>query len=323
MKRILFFWILAVICCSGCKKSGSAPAKPAPISWTAGSSVYIVGSDSGRITYWQNGVKTALGMGDGNGIAVSGSDVYVGGTVFLPTGTTEKAAYWKNGKETDLTDTGTAWAFQPALRGGDVYVPGYIFGPYQQVYPVYWKNGERFNLDASTRGVATGIAIADTDIYIVGQVYDGPFDTALVWKNGEPWNGLEAIEAGTFNQIYASGNDIYVTFQSGYSLNQQAFTHLPGAGAAVSVFVSGTDVYVAGTDSTAHAAYWKNGVLVSLPNYKNATDAFALGIAVAGPDVYVIGQTILNGFTKGVVWKNGVEDSLTGNGELTGVVVGN
>jgi hypothetical protein len=321
MKKILFFGILAVAGVLGCKKSNSSP--PAPLTWTAGSTVYIVGQDSGRVVYWANGVKTVLAAsGGGNGIMLSGSDVYVGGTVYVAGGKTERAAYWKNGTETDLGDTGISWAFQPALKGSDLYVPGYVFGPTPQVYPVYWKNGQRVNLDSSKRGVATGIAISDTDVYIIGQVYDGPFDTSLVWKNGARLDGFYSIEGSPFSQIYAAGPAVYIVDQYGYedliTWKDAVMTGLSG------IFVSGSDIYAAGAvDSGTDVipAYWKNGTLVKLPGYAHASSTQATGIAVAGPDVYVIGSTYLNYAYKGLVWKNGVLDTLTGDGFLNGVVV--
>ena len=107
----------------GCKKSGSV--KP---SWTTGVDVYMVGSDkssmdSGRACYWKNGVETKLGgQGYGIGIAVSGTDVVVGGNLFkiVANRLAQVAVYWKNGVEYDLTDSGYAWAYGPALAGGDV-----------------------------------------------------------------------------------------------------------------------------------------------------------------------------------------------------------
>jgi hypothetical protein len=308
----------------GCKKSSS---KPVPLTWTVGSTVYIVGSDSGYVTYWTNGVKTHLAAnGSGNGIMVVGSDVYVGGTIFAG-GTVEKAAVWKNGVETDFTDTGVAWAFQPGVRGTDVYVPGYVFGPTPEVYPVVWKNGQRVNLDSTHRGIATGMAIVDTDIYVVGQVYDGQFDTALIWKNGQRLPGFFAIESVPFGQILASESDFYLAFQKGYYKNAQNFVQVANtdsAGGVGGLFVAGSDVYAAGkidSSSVPIPAYWKNGNIVELPSYKGSTNTSATGIVVAGSDVYVIGETFLNGAYKGLIWKNGVLKTLTGNGELYGIVV--
>jgi hypothetical protein len=67
------------------------------------------GSNKRIAVYWKNGVETQL-LCDGsspikNAIYVKGSDVYVAGYEFFPTGTT--AIYWKNGVETKLAGNGS------------------------------------------------------------------------------------------------------------------------------------------------------------------------------------------------------------------------
>lgn len=81
------------------------------------------------------------------------------------------------------------------------------------------------------------------------------------------------------------------------------------SGVANSIFVSGTDVYVAGTQNGT-ATLWKNGVATNLTNpptgplfYQSA----AYSVFVAGTDVYVAGSS--QGFVA-TVWKNGVATTL-------------
>lgn len=331
MKKMTFFWLLSatLVACgvAGCKKSASKP-KP---SWTPGSDIYMVGGDSGRAVYWKNGDKTVLTPGEGEGIAVSGSSVYVGGVSYRSVGSTtaDLAAFWKDGVEEDLTNSGIAWAYQPVVVGADVYVPGYIFGPTPQVYPVYWKNGQRVNLDPSLQGIATGMAVSDTDVYVIGSVYDGQFDTALVWKNGQRMPGFFSIETNPFNQIMVSGGNVYVVGLQGYYINFNQYVQLKGASqgiSTISMYLDGSDIYVAGATDTAssrYAAYWKNGVMVALSNYPGTTSSAATGVVVAGSDVYVAGSGIVNGVYLGMYWKNGVEETLTKNGDVNGILLGN
>ena len=64
-----------------------------------------------------------------------------------------------------------------------------------------------------------------------------------------------------------------------------------------SIFVSDTDVYVAGSDYTGNisvgvainAVYWKNGTEIMLTNLSMPQRAFANSIFVSGGDVYVAG----------------------------------
>lgn len=330
MRNKVKFWLLITIACTagvtGCKKSskGSAPA------WTPGSDIYIVGVDSSQAVYWKNGVKTVLGTGEGEGITVNGTSVYVGGMSFKGgPRSTEVAAYWEDGMEHDMTDTGVAYGYQPVVVGSDVYVPGYVFGPAPQVYPVYWKNGQRITLDPSTQGIATGMAIQGTDIYVIGSVFDGQFDTCLVWKNGLRLTNFYSIETNPFNQILASGENIYVVGQQGYYVNFTQFNQLPGASQGISTIamsIAGSDVYVGGASdsgSSRYAAYWKNGVRVALANYPGTTSSAVSAVVVAGSDVYACGGAIVNGAYFGLYWKNGIESTLTKVGTVYGATLGN
>ena len=77
---------------------------------------------------------------------------------------------------------------------------------------------------------------------------------------------------------------------------------------ASSVYVSGTDVYVAGyekNDSVYVAKLWKNGVVTNLTNGKDF--ASATSVYVSGKDVYVAG--VDSGITK--LRKNGKATNLT------------
>jgi hypothetical protein len=82
--------------------------------------------------------------------------------------------------------------------------------------------------------------------------------------------------------------------------------------AAFSIAVSGTDVYVAGVTHTSKgniATYWKNGQAFHLSPNKHAQ---ADDIAVVGDDIYVVGiMSAGNGYSYGVIWKNGVESTIT------------
>jgi hypothetical protein len=109
----------------------------------------------------------------------------------------------------------------------------------------------------------------------------------------------------------AAGVDVYVVGQGisgwGYWKNG-VFTAMPANCAVLrSVFVDGTDVYVAGADISYGPAYWKNGVEVSLPMTAGHNGGTAFSVFVSGADVYAAGYDVVNGAQSlPRCWKNGV-----------------
>jgi len=116
------------------------------------------------------------------------------------------------------------------------------------------------------------------------------------------------------NNHFSGGSGVYV---AGYVNGNAALwkdgklqrltNHPPNYNSATanSVFVSGTDVYVAGTDftdikngDTAGATLWKNGVTQRL----GSNGSRANSVFVSGGDVYVAGEQGM----RPMLWKNGV-----------------
>src|SRR5258708_40114097 len=115
------------------------------------STVYMAGTESksdksGRNTnyavYWRNGHQVTLTDSSNNAfayaIAVSGTDVYVAGSV------APHAKYWKNGFPVTLSES-ISTALAIAISGSDVYIAGNVFED-GRVLAVYWKNGIRVTL---------------------------------------------------------------------------------------------------------------------------------------------------------------------------------
>lgn len=100
----------------------------------SGSDVYVAGSSlrNGDV-YWKNGNMQTLGPSPAfvKCITVSGGDVYVGGTTYG----LNRAVYWKNGVEVDLS--GGYTINDMTVVGQDVYAVGNANGG----YAVWWKNG--------------------------------------------------------------------------------------------------------------------------------------------------------------------------------------
>ncbi|WP_295654533.1 hypothetical protein [uncultured Mucilaginibacter sp.] len=242
-----------------------------------GKDVYVTGLSQNKPVYWKNSVISAPFEVPANysvnvfGIAVSGNDVYVSGTIFsISAGS--MAVYWKNGTINYLSTNGQ----QPLLgtgangiviSGSDVYICGEF-----DFNAVYWKNGAMATL---TTGTDIGIAVSGSDVYVLGVEQANAqhqYDLPVYWKNGVP---------------------VYLT----------------GFATVSSIAVQGTDVYVAGnifstTNIHTVAGYAKNGIITNLNT--GFDGSFANAICVNNGNVYVAGLGY-NGTspTLGVYWTNG------------------
>ncbi|HET6768189.1 MAG TPA: hypothetical protein VFH08_12340, partial [Chitinophagaceae bacterium] len=207
------------------------------------------------------------------------------------------AKYWKNGSPVTLTDCSDATSI--VVVGSDVYVTGGDGSGAK-----YWKNGSPVTLgDGSKRGGTSFIAVSGNDVHVAGVEYfpDGNAH-AVYWKNGQP--------------TYLPENTRPVQPTDNYPVSSIAST-------ANSIFVSGSDIYIAGGERitkeistypnpnhiySISALYWKNGnaVYLILGSYYNSKADEAYSIFVDGQDVYACGAL------SGQYWKNGNPVSLGG-----------
>lgn len=332
MIKITLICAAALLLATACKKT--------TLDTSASKDVYVLGEDSATVKLWKNGVDTSLTDGtfptQGNAVFVSASgDVYaVGGNLYgVP-----KPRLWKNNVASDM--------FSPAssnftvdygvfISGTDVYVAGWDGG-----HAAVWKNGVATQLPADGSAGATSVYVSGGDVYVVGWTIPPSPNSlslnpmAMFWKNGV--SVKPAISAGVSRteavSIFVNGTDVYVT---GYDLNQAVIwkngveTILPnidkdsqvsGSGFARgnSIYVVGSDVYVAGSATTssnttqAYAVLWKNGVGVNLTDGTigsgNKKLPSANSVFVSGSDVYVAGRDNKTA----ILWKNGIGTKLNG-----------
>jgi hypothetical protein len=220
-------------------------------------------------------------------VAVSGHDTYVAGLSLLPNDQYNRAAYWKNGIETDLTDGSAPAAINSiTIHGTDIYTAGSYYqgqnaNTWGQPVAACWKNNTLLPLDSTGIAIpggstATSIAVNGGDVYVTG--YIGL--TAALWKNGV----LQHLDHSNVS---------------------------PNLSFGFCVALSGNDVYVSGTDANT-AGYWKNGALTSLitgaPVQSGATS-----MCIQGNDRYMAGYIGING--QPVYWKNDTTQYLQNNGE--------
>lgn len=158
-----------------------------------------------------------------------------------------------------------------------VYAIGYYNKAGKQ-YLTVWKNGNASVIDSNAN--PSHAFVTGSDLFIAGYKNG----KAFYWKNGTP---VQLITDASFGYV------------SAYSL-----------------FVSGTDVHIAGMAETAgtyrkQAVYWKNNVPTLLNAGPTTEDAWAHSIFVSGHDVYIAGKRTLTGGGEAIViWKNGVPADL-------------
>ncbi len=117
-------------------------------------------------------------------------------------------------------------------------------------------------------------AITSVNVYVAGMDFNGSHNVAKLWKNGV----AASLTDGTLDAV------------------------------ANSVFVSGSDVFIAGYVSN-YGVVWQNGVVTQLTN--GYTYSMANSVYVAGPDVYVAGNVVSGTHGVATVWKNGISLPLT------------
>ncbi|MBK8568197.1 MAG: hypothetical protein IPN76_34060 [Saprospiraceae bacterium] len=225
---------------------------------------------------WKDGVGARLNVGGtvltrsvARAVHVDSNDVYVAGYIsgnyFLLGVDTSFAVLWKNGVPIPLTDgKKSASASSLFVQNGDVYVGGSEKNSQGYTIAKFWKNGVPTILSTSTAWV-NAIYAAGDDVYVV--LYEDSIHK--LWKNGVKTN-----LTGTPQDIKVVGTDVYIAGNDGNiakfwkngvptSLSDGLF---PAFGH--SVYVSESDVYVAGSEQDGNGGYaaklWKNGVEVPL-----------------------------------------------------------
>ena len=129
--------------------------------------------------------------------------------------------------------------------------------------------------------------------------------------------GCKSSPKKTVYDVYVAGSEAHNPFwKTVLWVNGKSASAPSADGGLKAVFVSGNDIYVAGSEireggSSVSAALWKNGVTVPLtPSGKSS---YAHSVFVSGSDVYVVGyaQQKDTGTWCATLWKNGEPKTLS------------
>ena len=130
------------------------------------------------------------------GVAVSGTDTYVAGTL-ADTIAVPKGGYWKN----DVWNSINNGLFHPlaiASSGSNVAITGYTLTvPWNPslIQAAYWQNG---NLTTFNGTQGEMVAVYGSDVYVLGSDNNGKI---VVWKNGSLFKTLDGIISGSVSCI--------------------------------------------------------------------------------------------------------------------------
>ncbi len=300
-----------------------------------------------NVAKWNGSSWSALGLGVGKGalldfdvlsLAVSGSDLYVGGAFALAGGNdANNVAKW---------NPTTGWSSLQlaalnsvvnalAVSGSDLYVGGSFTtaGLSNANFVAKWNGSDWSPLGSGLNGLVNAVAVSGSNVYAGGSFTraGGNIATNVALWNGTAWSDLGG---GVNNVVYTlamSGSDLYaggiflkaggLTANRVAKWNGSIWSALgPGfANPVRALAVSGSDVYAVGEFLTSgiltvnRVAKWNGNTWTNLGAGFNAT---TYSVAVSGSDVYAGGAfTTADGNSANHVAKwNGSAWSASGSG---------
>jgi hypothetical protein len=273
----------------GCSKKDKTP--------TPNFSEYIAGyqeHSSGELvaTLWVNGTPTFLTNGDfestANDVALSNNDIYVAGaerdtpSPTDPTELNQRAVYWKNGTQMELTDGSTnAEATGIAVSGTDVYVAGSQYNASSLRFNArLWKNGVEVPLnDGSNWSRANDVAVSGSDVYVAGNETIAGTPTAILWVNGVAQPLSVPGSSGNAHRVLIVGNDIYVL--GAYS-----------------------------NGGVTNACYWKNGNFNTIAFLAGGSSYFVNDGLLQSGNLHLVGYGFEASTAKPIYWNNGTAAKL-------------
>jgi len=287
------------------------------------------GNAATNIAKWNGSTWSALGSGMGGGaeagsafvvaLAVSGTNVYVGGSFTNASGVGVKCVAKWNGNTWSALGAGVdGQCYALAMSGGQLYAGGSFrsVGGIDANHLAKWNGSVWSPLKAGgLNSVVHAVAMSSAgDLYVGGAFTKaGNSNANYVAKwNGSDWSSLGAGLNGSVNAIVVSGTDVYVGgdfSRAGGNIatniakwDGSVWSELGGGvnNVIYGLAMSGSDLYAAGIFLKAggvnanRVAKW-NGSSWSALGVGFANPARAL--AFSGTDLYVAGDFLTSGNT--------------------------
>ena len=269
-------------------------------------------------------------------IAVSGSDVYVGGDFTVAGGISAYYLAKWNGSTWSALGTGVDGEVTCiAINGSDVFVGGgFTTAGGITVNRIAKWNGSTWSaLGLGVNSAVYAIAVSGSDVYVGGAFsFASSVSANFIAKwNGSTWSALGTGMNSIVEAIAVSGGNVFVggffTTAGGISANSVAkwngstWSALGTGmnGNVTSLAVSGSDVYIGGKFTTAGGISANNVAKLNGSTWSalgTGMDSVVYAIAVSGSDVFAGGGfTTAGGISANKVAKwNGTAWSAMGNG---------
>ena len=186
---------------------------------TESNDVYVAGRDGNDMILWKNGIKdkTFTNIFGGKNYIYSmyistTLDVYAAGMI------DKKATVWINGIPQDISNGYDVFGLSASslyvTRAGEWYVAG--SAAVNESTAIYWNNGNWNELERITRyHYGISVYVESNDIFVAGSISNGASSEAVLWKNKQ----LFVRELGSdANSVFVSGNNVYIagTGRGGY-----------------------------------------------------------------------------------------------------------
>ncbi|HEX8598089.1 MAG TPA: S-layer homology domain-containing protein [Chloroflexia bacterium] len=254
-------------------------------------------------------------------VAVSGSDVYVGGQ-FITAGTVNasRIARWNGSQWFPLGSGVNGDVYEIAVSGSDIYVGGEFTqaGGASANYIARWNGSQWFPLGSGVGSRVEALAVTGTTVYAGGTFTTAggvPVNRIAKW-DGSSWSsfggGVTGGDLPGVFEITVNGTDVYVggRFTTAGAVSANRIARWDGAqwsalgsglgndtaSNVVAIKVVGTNVYaggtftVAGGASAVRIARWDGTQWFPLGSGITGALPFVGSIGAIGTDIYVSGR---------------------------------